>query len=82
MFEEYLQKTIALLQNNQAIGYGIAIVVAVLFYFRPKAMFKLLGFCFLLAVAFYLMTQLVGIIGDGSNFKSQMTHKTSEALGE
>ena len=82
MFEEYLQKTIALLQNNQAIGYGIAIVVAVLFYFRPKAMFKLLGFCLLLVVAFYLMTQMVGIIGDGSQFKSRMTHKTSEALGE
>lgn len=82
MFEEHLQKTVSLLQNNQAVGYGIAVVVVVLFYFRPKAMFKLLGSCLLLVVAFYFMTQLAGIIGDGSKFKSQMSHKTTEALGE
>ncbi len=75
-------KTIALLQSNQVIGYGIAVVIVALFYFRPKAMFKLLGFCLLLVVAFYLMTQLVGVVGDGSKFKSRMTHKTGEALGE
>jgi len=82
MFEEHLQKTIALLQNNQAIGFGIAIVIVVLFYFRPKDMFKLLGFCLFLVVAFYLMTQLVGLVGSGSKQKDQMTHKTSDAMRE
>jgi hypothetical protein len=82
MFEEHLQKTIALLQNNQAIGFGIAVVIVVLFYFRPKDMFKLLGFCLFLVVAFYLMTQLVGLVDSGSKQKDQMTHKTSEAVRE
>ena len=61
---------------------GVALVVVVLFYFRTKEMFKLLGFCLLLVVAFYLMTHLVGLVGSGSKYKDRMTHKTSEAIGE
>jgi uncharacterized membrane protein len=80
MFEEHLHKTVELLLDNQGISIGFAIVIAVLFYFRPKDMFKLLGFCLMLVVAFYLMTQLAGVVGSGSKYKDQMTHKTSDAM--
>ena len=63
MFEEHLQNTIALVQGNPVIGIGVAVVVLALFYFRPKDMFKLLGFCLLLVVGFYLMTILVETVG-------------------
>ena len=82
MFEEHLQNTIALVQGNPVIGIGVAAVVLALFYFRPKDMFKLLGFCLLLVVGFYLMTILVETVGSGSKQKDEMIHKTRNAIGE
>lgn len=82
MFEEHLQNTIALVQGNPVIGIGVAVVVLALLYFRPKDMFKLLGFCLLLIVGFYLMTILVETVGSGSKQKDDMIHKTREAIGE
>ena len=82
MFEEHLQSTIALVQSNPVIGIGVAVVVLALFYFRPKDMFKLLGFCLVLVIGFYLMTLLVATVGSGSKKKDEMTHKTIEAIGE
>ena len=82
MFEEHLQNTIALVQGNPVIGIGVAVVVLALFYFRPKDMFKLLGFCLLLVVGFYLMTILVETVGSGSKQKDDMIHKTRQAIDE
>lgn len=82
MFEEHLQNTIALVQGNPVIGIGVALLVLALFYFRPKEMFKLLGFCLILVVGFYLMTLLVGTVGSGSKQKDAMIHKTRDAIGE
>ena len=82
MFEEHLQNTIALVQGNPVIGIGIALVVLALFYFRPKEMFKLLGFCLILVVGFYLLTLLIGTVGSGSKQKDTMIHKTRDAIGE
>ena len=82
MFEEHLQNTITLVQNNPMLGLGVALVVAALFYLRPKDMFKLIGFCLLLVVGFYLVTLLVGTIGTGTSQKDRMAHKTKQAIGE
>ena len=45
-------------------------------------MFKLLGFCLLLVVGFYIMTMLVETVGSGSKQKDEMIHRTSKAIGE
>jgi len=82
MFEEHFQDTIALVQSNPIIGIGVAVVVLGLFYFRPKDMFKLLGFCLVLVVGFYLMTLLAETVGSGSKKKDEMIHRTSKAIGE
>ena len=82
MFEEHLQNTIALVRGNPVIGTGVAVVVLALFYFRSKEMFKLLGFCLLLVVGFYLMTVLVETVGSGSKQKGEMIHKTRQAIDE
>jgi uncharacterized membrane protein YgaE (UPF0421/DUF939 family) len=82
MFEEHLQNTIALVQGNPVIGIGVAVLVVALFYFRPKDMFRLLGFCLVLVVGFYLITLLVETVGSGSKQKDEMIHRTSKAIGE
>jgi hypothetical protein len=82
VFKEHLQNTIALAQDNPVIGIGVAVVVVALFYFRPKDMFRLLGFCLVLVVGFYLMTLLVETVGSGSKKKDEMIHRTSKAIDE
>ena len=82
MLEEHLQNTLALMQNNPVIGIGVAVVILALFYFRPKDMFRLLGFCLVVVVGFYLVTLLVETVGSGSKQKDQMIHKTRDAIGE
>ena len=82
MLEEHLQTTIALAQRNPWIGIVFAILVAALFYFKPKEMFKLAAFCLFVAVAFYIMTLLIGTVGSGSGQKDRMINKSRDALGE
>lgn len=82
MFEQHLQNTLNLLQGNPALSLGAAAVIAVLFYFRPKDMLKLVGFCLLLVVAAYLIGLVAGTIGSGAKQKDQMIYKTQRAIGE
>lgn len=82
MFEQHLQNTLALLQGNPAIAAGVAIVIAALFFFRPKDMLKLVGFCLLLVVVAYVIGLVIGTIGSGSSQKDQMMYKTQRAIGE
>ena len=82
MFEQHLQDTLNLLQGNPALSLGAAAVIAVLFYFRPKDMLKLVGFCLLLVVAAYLISLVAGTIGSGAKQKDQMIYKTQRAIGE
>ena len=82
MLEEHLQETIAILQNNPLFGWVIAGVLALLFYFRPKDMFKLLACCVILAGALYFMSYLLDTVGSGSKQKDAMIYKTREASGE
>lgn len=82
MFEQHLQNTLALLQGNPAIAAGVAIVIAALFFFRPKDMLKLVGFCLLLVIVAYVIGLVIGTIGSGSSQKDQMMYKTQRAIGE
>ena len=82
MFEEHLRKTIEMIQANPAIGVGIAVAVAALFFFRPKEMFKLSLFVLFMFVVFYVMSLLIEATGTGSSQKDKMIHKTREAMGE
>ena len=82
MLEELLQSALAFLQTNPIIAAVIGVIVVALFYFKPKAMFKLVAFCLFLAVVFYCITLFAGAVGSGSKHKDQMIYKTKEALGE
>lgn len=82
MFQEHLQNTIGILQGNPTLALGVAAVVAALFFFRPKDMMKLVGFCLLLVVVAYVIGLIVGTIGSGSQQKDQMIYKTQRAIGE
>ena len=82
MFEEHWQNTVALVQDNPVLGLGVAVIVAVLFYFRTKEMFKLLGFGLFLVAAFYIITLLVGTVDSSTKQKDQMVHKTRQAIGD
>ena len=82
MFEEHVQNIIELLQGNPPLSIGIAVVVAALFYFHPKDMFKLTAFCLFLVAVFYIMTLLLEATGTGSKQKDQMIYKSKEVIGE
>ena len=82
MFEQHLGNIFDLLQGNPALSLGLAAVVAALFYFRPKEMLKLAGFCLLLVVVAYVIGLLVGTVGSGAKQKDQMIYKTQRAIGE
>ena len=82
MFEQHLQNTLTLLQGNPVLSLGVAAVIAALFYFRPKDMLKLVGFCLLMVVVVYLIGLVAGTIGSGANQKDQMIYKTQRAIGE
>lgn len=82
MFEQHLQNTLNLLQGNPALSLGAAAVFAALFFFRPKDMLKLVGFCLLLVVVAYLIGLMAGTVGSGAKQKDQMIYKTQRAIGE
>lgn len=82
MFKEEWQNALALLHGNPLLGIAAMGVVALLFYFRPKEMFRLSAFCLFLVVAFYVMTLLIGTVGSGSKQKDQMIYKSKQVLGE
>jgi ABC-type uncharacterized transport system permease subunit len=82
MFEDHLANTLAIIQSNPLIGAGILAVVAVLFYFRPKDMLKLVGFCLFMVVVFYILSLLLETVGSGGKQKDQMIYKSRAAIGE
>lgn len=82
MFEEHLQNTIAIFKGNPILGGGILVVLAALFYFRPKDMFKLVGFCLFMVVVIYIMSLLLETIGSGGKSKDQMIYKSRDVVGE
>ena len=82
MLEEQLLNALAFLQTNLIIAVIIGAIVLLLFFSKPKEMFKLVAFCLFLGVVFYCITLLVDTVSTGSNHKYQMIYKSKEVLGE
>jgi hypothetical protein len=82
MFEEYLNRTLALLTSNPLIAAAIGLVVVFLLIKRASDVFKLLGLGVLLVVLFYVVTLLVGTVGSGSKQKDEMIYKTRRAIDD
>ena len=66
MLEEQLQSALAFLQTNPIIAAIIGGVLVSLFFFKPKAMFKLVAFCLVMIVVFYFITLFAGTVSTGS----------------
>lgn len=82
MLEEQLKNSLVLLQDNPIIAAVIVMIVLVLFYSRPKEMFRLVIFCVFMAVVFYFITLIAGTLSTGSKQKDQMIYKSQEELGK
>ena len=82
MLEEQLLNTLAFLQTNPIIAVIAVMVVLALFYSKPKEMFKLVGFCLFVTIAFYCIILLVETVSTGSSQKDQMIYKSRDVIGE
>ena len=82
MLEEQLMNMITFLQTNPIVAVIVGMVVLVLFYSKPKEMFKMVAFCVFVTVVFYCIILLVGTVSTGSNQKNQMIYKSKEVIGE
>jgi len=82
MLEEKLHNTLALLRGNPTLALAIALIVAGLFYFKPRQMFKLALFGLFITVVFYFITLLADTVSTGSKDKGEMIYKTRNIVGE
>ena len=82
MLEEQLQNILAFFHTNPIIAVAVGAVVVVLFYFKPKEMFKLVGFCLFMVVVFYFLTIFTGTVSTGSKHKDQMIYKSKKVIDE
>ena len=82
MLEDQLRNALTFLQANPIIAAVIAAIVLLLFYSRPKDMFRLVIFCVFMAVVFYFITLIAGTLSTGSKQKDQMIYKSQEELGK
>jgi len=82
MFEEHLQSTLYFLKTNPIVAVVIGIVLVFCFYSKPKEMFKLVVFCLFVAVAFYFITMMAGVIGSGAQSKDEMIYKSKKLADE
>jgi hypothetical protein len=82
MLEEQLHNTLALLRGNPALALAIALIVAGLFYFKPREMFKLALFGLFITVVFYFITLLADTLSTGSKEKGEMIYKTKNIIGD
>ncbi|MGW8312975.1 MAG: hypothetical protein ACWGOL_07090 [Desulfuromonadales bacterium] len=82
MLEEQLHSILILLRNNPGLALILAVIVVVLCYFRPKAMFRMALFGLFIALVFYFITQLAGMVSTGSQQKDRMIYKSRDVIGE
>jgi hypothetical protein len=82
MLEEQLRQMIALLQGNSAMALGGTGLVAALFFFKPREMFKLFLFSLFIMVIFYFITLFAGTVSSGSKQKGKMIYKSKDLIGE
>lgn len=82
MFNEYLQSARAFLHTNPIVAVIAGVILVVLFYSKPKEMFKLVGFCLFVTAVFYGILLLVETVSTGSSQKDQMIYKSKDVIGE
>ena len=82
MLIEYLQIARAFLYSNPMIAGIIGGSVVVLFYCKPKEMFKLVALCLVIAVVFYFLSLFAGTVSTGAKQKDQMIYKSRDVVGE
>jgi cell division protein FtsW (lipid II flippase) len=82
MFEAHFKDLLILIQNNPGMALAVSGVVAALFYFKPKEMFKLLVFLLFIIVIFYFITLFAETLNTGSKQKDQMIYKSKGILDE
>jgi len=82
MLEEQLLNALAFLQTNPIIAIIIGAIALLLFFSKPKEMFKLVAFCLFLVVVFYCITLLAGALSTGADQKDKMIYKSKDVLGE
>ena len=82
MLKEQLMNVLAFLQTNPIVAVLVGMAVLVLFYSKPKEMFKLVGFCLFVTVVFYGILLLVETVSTGSSQKDQMIYKSKDVIGE
>lgn len=82
MFEEKLRYGFFILKSNPELSIGIAIVLAVFCFIRPKECGKLVVFGLFLILAFYIMSLFLGAVDSGSREKGSMIYKSKPQLDE
>ena len=60
--------------NHTIAAIALAVVVIILFCFRPKAMLKVAGLILALAVAAYIFSLAIDMAGSGRAQKKEMIH--------
>jgi hypothetical protein len=80
MLEEQFYNVWSIFKDNPVFATAAVAILAGLFYFKPKSMFKLTTFCFFLVIAYYLITLLTGTVTSGSKKKDSMIYKSKEIL--
>ena len=82
MLEEQLHSILILLRSNPGLALILAVIIVVLCYFRPKAMFRMVLFGLFIALVFYFITQLAGMVNTGSQQKDRMIYKSRDVIGD
>ena len=82
MLEEKLHSILILLRSNPGLALILAVIIVVLCYFRPKAMFRMVLFGLFIALVFYFITQLAGMVSTGSQQKDRMIYKSRDVIGD
>ena len=81
-FEEISQQVLAYAQSNTTVVLVGAALLALLAFFKPKPMLKLLGLLVLAVVGIYLLSLLKGVLFTGAGQKNKMIYKTQDIVGE
>ena len=82
MLSEYLQTARAFLSTNPVIAILIGAILVLLFFSRPKQMFKLAAFILFITVVFYFITLFADTVSTGSKQKDQMIYKSKDVIGD
>ena len=71
--------TLIFFKTNPVVAGIVILFIIFCFYAKPKESLKFVAFIVFLAVAFYIITMIAGVVGSGTTQKGQMIYKTEEA---